>query len=131
MSGNTEKRFDRDRGNARNFQYYGQMIINTLFRTRPALGAAPSYLYNSDLDSPDTRDILAVGVNVQFYVNRVFSLLAEWIPEVSGESAAEHEPAASGFELETSGHFFKIVAADSVYLNSRGCCGSELALACR
>jgi len=114
---NTHKRPDRARGNARNFQYYAQVIVNTMFRKRLALGVVPSYLHNSDINSLKTENLFAVGLLAQLYLNHVFSVLAEWTPRVSGDAAMENRPVSFGLELETGGHFFKIVATNSVYLN--------------
>ena len=127
---NAENRSERARGNSRNFQYYGQAIINTMIKRRLGLGAVPSYLHNSNIYSKETKNLFVAGVYAQFYVDKVLSLLAEWSPKVSGDARAEHEPAAFGFELETGGHFFKIVATNSVYLNpSQYLAGTEYAFA--
>ncbi|GAB4318922.1 MAG: hypothetical protein Kow0074_08390 [Candidatus Zixiibacteriota bacterium] len=113
---NTAKRADRDRGDARNFQGYAQLIINTMIRKRLAIGAVPSVVRNSDINSPDTENLFALGLYGQVYVNRLLSLVAEWTPDLGGEGAPE-QAAAFGFELETGGHFFKIFATNSVEIN--------------
>jgi hypothetical protein len=114
---NTQKRFDRARGNSRNFQFYAQAIFNTLSSKRVAFGVVPSYLHNSKVNSATTENMFAIGLYAQSYLNHVFSVLAEWTPKVFGEAAFAHRPVSFGFELETGGHFFKIVATNSVYLN--------------
>jgi len=114
---NTQKRFDRARGDARNFQYYAQAIFNTMISKRLAIGLVPSYLHNSSVDSATTEDLFAVGLHGQLYLNHVFSILAEWTPKLSGKAVLAHRPVSFGIELETGGHFFKIVATNSVYLN--------------
>ena len=43
----------RDKGNADNFQYYGQIMLNTLLWKKFGLGLVPSYLYNSHIYYPD------------------------------------------------------------------------------
>ena len=129
-STNAYNRFERARGNSRNFQYYSQAIANTMIRKRFALGAVPSYLYNSDIYSSKTQSLFALGMYAQCYITKIFSVLAEWTPKVSGDAAAGHEPAAFGFELETGGHFFKIIATNSVSLNpSQYLAGTEYAFA--
>ena len=114
---NTQKRFGRARGDSRNFQYYAQAILNAMIQKRLAFGAVPSYLHNSNIDLDKSEDLVAVGLHAQFYLSRGFSVMTEWTPMVSGTAAFPHRPVAFGVELETGGHFFKIVATNSVYLN--------------
>lgn len=113
---NTAKRADRDRGDARNFQGYAQVIVNTMIADRLALGAVPSVVQNSNINSPDTENLFALGLYGQVYVNELLSLVAEWTPDLGGDGAPE-QAAAFGFELETGGHFFKIFATNSVEIN--------------
>jgi len=113
---NSAKRADRDRGDARNFQGYAQLIINTMIKKRLALGVVPSVVRNSDVTSEDTENLLALGLYGQLYVNRLLSLMLEWTPDLSGYAAPD-QPVAFGFELETGGHFFKIFATNSVAIN--------------
>lgn len=112
-----QKRSDRARGDSRNFQYYAQAIVNTMLGKRVALGIVPSFLHNSSVNSEEREDLLAVGLNGQLYLNRILSIIAEWTPQVSGTEVLAHRPVSFGLELETGGHFFKIVATNSVYLN--------------
>jgi len=97
-------------------QYYGTLIFNTMFGRHVAFGLAPSYLRNSDLFHPDTRNTTALGTYLQIYLGHKFSVLAEYTHKVSGFSRG-HDPVALGVEMETFGHFFKIFITNSVYLN--------------
>jgi len=108
--------FVHEDSDSRNFQYYGQAIINTRVGKRFAAGVVPSFLYNADIFSEDTENSFALGMYTQAYLSRIFSLVAEWAPVLSGRPAA-FDPVAVGFELETGGHFFKIVVSSSVFLN--------------
>lgn len=106
----------RDKGDTDNFQYYGQLIINTLLNKKLGIGVVPSYLYNSHIYCEDTQDTFSLGLNGQFYVSSLWSLLAEWSPTVTGWRSS-HNPVAFGIELETGGHFFKIILTNSYLLN--------------
>jgi len=107
---------DRDASDSGNFQYYGQMVVNTLLGDRVALGVVPSYLYNVLLDAEDTVQDLYWGFYGQLYLTEMVSLLGEWnVGENRGE--LEHDAGAFGLELETGGHFFKIFLTNSVRLN--------------
>jgi len=117
---------DRDSGDKGNFQYYGQLILNTRLSHRLALGAVPSYLYNVLLQSADPAQGLSLGLYGQLFLNSVVSLNAEWnVGE--GREDYPNDPAAFGIELETGGHFFKIFLTNSVRLNpSQYLAGTDL-----
>jgi len=115
----------RSDGDDRNMQAYFQLIINTVIGKKLAVGVVPSYLYNSFLESDDIEHALTVGLYGQYYLTKTLSLLAEWnIAEGSQYSEAsyygkyKYDAAAFGIELETGGHFFKIILSNSVSLNA-------------
>ncbi len=107
---------DRDNGDNRNFQYYGQAILNTLVADRLGIGVVPSFLHNSVIDSEEVESSFSVGIYGQLYLTKVLSLAGEW--NVSDPTAEfSYDAAAFGIELETGGHFFKILLTNSVFLN--------------
>ena len=107
---------DRDSGDAGNFQYYGQLILNTEVADRLALGVVPSYLCNVLLDRVDPVKDLYWGFYGQLFLTDIFSVNAEWnLGENRGELG--HDAGAFGLELETGGHFFKVFLTNSVRLN--------------
>jgi hypothetical protein len=111
-----------DRGN---FQYYGQLILNTKIGDRLALGLVSSYVHNVLLDEVDPVQDLFWGGYGQLYLNDILSVLGEWN---SGENGADltHQTGAVGIELETGGHFFKVFFTNSIRLNpSQYLVGSE------
>jgi hypothetical protein len=114
---NSAKFDGRSRGDARNFQYYGQLIANSLIAKKLGIGLVPSYLYNSDIFSPNYDKVFAVGSYVQYYFSSLLSFLAEWNIGVSGDYKPDNA-VSFGIELETGGHFFKIILTNSVLLNS-------------
>lgn len=101
---------------SRSFQYYVRIIANTMVANRLGLGIVPSYLYNTDVRAENTGDIVTLGIIVQYWVSRSFSLLAEWDPAIAGDDYL-NDPLACGIELETGGHFFKLLASNSTRLN--------------
>jgi hypothetical protein len=100
----------------RDVQLYGQAIVNFRPTSRWAVGIVPTFLYNSILESADVERALTLGVYGQWYLTRIFSLMAEWNITEAGYYY-RHDAAAFGIELETGGHFFKIVATNSTALN--------------
>ena len=112
----------RDKTNSRNFQTFGQVILNTMIRKKFGIGIVPSYLYNTDIRFEDkTKDTFRLGLNAQYYVGQFWSVLIEYTPYVSGYRSLvdqRHNPLSFGIELETGGHFFKIFLSNSKFLNS-------------
>jgi hypothetical protein len=106
----------RSNSDSRNFQFYAQGIVNVMIAKKIGLGFVPSYLSNSDVYSRGSENSWTIGANAQYYFMRGFSVLGEWSPVVSGYRDG-HNAAAFGIELETGGHFFKIIVSNSVKLN--------------
>jgi len=106
----------RDSGDNGNFQYYGQLILNTLVGEKLALGVVPSYLYNVLLDRNDRVQELYLGLYGQLFLTDILSITTEW---TVGENPEEfsHDVGSFGIELETGGHFFKIFLSNSVRIN--------------
>ena len=106
----------RDNLSSKNFQYYGQLIFNTMYDKRLAIGLVPSYLYNSYIYTNDTQYSFTLGSYITYYASDLLGLTFEWNPTVTGFRVATN-PVAFGFELNTGGHFFKIVLTNSEDLN--------------
>lgn len=108
---------DRAAGDSRNLQYFGQLIINTLVMKRLGIGIVPSYLDNSYIFTDDRQYSFTLGNYYQLYLSRLMSVLFEWNPVVTG-FRTKNNPVSFGIELETGGHFFKIILTNSTLLNS-------------
>jgi hypothetical protein len=116
-SGWNTKIAGREKGDSKNFQYYGQLILNgMLFHKKLGIGIVPTYLYNSDIFSLDNQTLLTFGTYAQYYVSSALSVIAEWNPTVDG-SPDRYNAMSLGLELETGGHFFKIILTNSALLN--------------
>lgn len=101
-------------------QAYGQLIANALIGSKLAVGVVPSLLHNPDIRAADTESVFAVGLNAQLYLSSQASLLAEWVisPEPSRVDAEQdHDGVAFGVELETGGHFFKVILTNQTLVN--------------
>lgn len=97
-------------------QGYGQVILNALVADRWALGLVPTVLYNPYIGEVDKGTAFGVGANTQLYVRPGVSLLAEWNFS-KPHTTVEHDAGTLGIELETGGHFFKLIATNSVRTN--------------
>ncbi len=103
-------------GSTRAWQYYGQLTANVLLGERFALGVVPSFLRNPILSADEVENAFSLGILGQVYVSQHVSVLGEW--NISKERTDfEYDAGAFGIELETGGHFFKIMASNSVRLN--------------
>jgi hypothetical protein len=121
--------FDRDTYDSKNFQYYGQLVINTLYKEVLGIGLVPSYLYNSDIFSDETKYSFTSAVYLQYYFMKNWSLVYEWNFLISGYRS-DYNPVSIGVEIETGGHFFKILLSNSSDLNpSQYLTGADLNVA--
>jgi hypothetical protein len=97
-------------------QAYGQLILNALLGDRVAVGLVPTYLYNPRILDFDEDGGVALGLVGQLYATSSMSLFVEWL--VSEERVDQENDAATfGVELETRGHFFKLLLTNQVRLN--------------
>jgi hypothetical protein len=124
---------DRSSSNSHNYQYFGQLIINTLIHNKLGIGLVPAYLYNSDIRFTDeTKDTFSLGVYTQYYVSPLWSIYLEWNPYISGYKLLidqAYDSFSYGIELETGGHFFKIFLTNNKFLNtSQYLAGADIAL---
>lgn len=113
---NTIEFTGRSATDSRNFQFYVQGIFNTLIGRKFGIGIVPTYLNNSSIYSDNTESSFALGINAQWYFARGFSLIGEWIPVLSGYRDL-HNVSAFALEIETGGHFFKLIVSNSIKLN--------------
>jgi len=99
------------------FQFYGQLIFNTMIEKKLGIGLVPSYLYNSHIQCETKEYSFTLGSYMQFYFSDMYSFIVEWNPTVTGWRE-DYNPVSFGFEIETGGHFFKIILTNSSDLNA-------------
>lgn len=128
ISWNTEvpPGINRSRGDGDNFQYYGQLIFNTmLFDKKLGIGLVPSYLQNSFIYAIEKQHTFTLGTYVQYYFNRMWSLWVEYNPVITGyrgrirldETGTSHNSLAIGVDIETGGHIFHLMVTNNARLN--------------
>jgi len=97
-------------------QAYAQLIVNARLGGRLAVGVVPSWLHNPRLEDTEAENTVSLGLNGQLYLSSQVSVLGEWV--VSEERPGlEHDAGTFGIELETGGHFFKLMLSNSVRMN--------------
>ncbi len=82
----------------------------------------PTLLHNPRIADTDKGNAFVLGLNAQLYLSSMASLFGEWVvsPESADfpdEATALHDPVTLGLELETGGHFFKLLVTNSTRLN--------------
>jgi len=107
---------DRPKGDSRNFQYFAQLIYNTLIIEKIGIGIVPSYLYNSALTTEEVKYSFTMGTYFQYYISSTWSVMIEWNPTVTGWRDS-YNSVSGGVELETGGHFFKIFVTNNDLIN--------------
>jgi hypothetical protein len=115
MAWNTEVG-DRSKGDSRNFQYFVQLLYNTLIIKKIGIGLVPSYLHNSALTTDEVKYSFTMGTYLQYYFSSAWSVLVEWNPTVTGWRDS-YNSVSMGIELETGGHFFKIFVTNNDLIN--------------
>jgi hypothetical protein len=91
---------DRSKGDSRNFQYFAQLIYNTMIINKIGIGLVPSYLFNSALTTEEIKYSFTMGTYLQYYISSAWSILIEWNPTVTGWRAS-YNSVSMGIELET------------------------------
>ena len=128
ISWNTEipPGIDRSRTDADNFQFYGQLIFNTmLLNKKLGIGLVPSYLQNSFIYAIDKQYTFTIGTYLQYYFNRKLSFWIEYNPVITGyrgrirldETGKSHNSLAIGVDIETGGHIFHFMVTNNARLN--------------
>ena len=107
---------DRSKSDSRNFQYFAQLIYNTLIMEKIGIGLVPSYLYNSALTTEEIKYSFTLGTYLQYYFSSTWSVQFEWNPTVTGWRDS-YNFVSMGIELETGGHFFKIFVTNNDLIN--------------
>lgn len=105
-------------------QQYAQLMLNTLLGERLAVGIVPTLLRNPTIEDADSETVFVLGLHGQLYLSDRMSFLAEWIisedrsgPQHPDPNAQAHDSGSFGIEIETRGHFFKVVLSNQQRLN--------------
>lgn len=97
-------------------QLHAAAVVDLALTDRLSLGIVPGIVTNPNVRDPDDENAVFLGGHARLELTDGFSLIGEWVG-ANDESGADHGSGAFGIELETGGHFFKIVAGNSIRLN--------------
>ena len=108
---------ERNAGDHRNFQFYGQFVANTVIDGRLGIGVVPSFVHNAVLEEVDATQTFSMGFYAHYYVSDLLALIFEWNVSEPLESLP-YNAVSFGIHLETGGHFFKIFLTNATSLNA-------------
>lgn len=97
-------------------QYYAQAILDVGLDDRLAIGLVPTAFRNPRIEDVDPVSTFALGLHGQYYLTRSLSVLAEWALSVESVDYP-HDGVSYGMEIETRGHFFKVLLTNQVRMN--------------
>ena len=105
-------------------QQYAQLMFNALLGKRLAAGLVPTVFRNPSIDDAASETVFVLGLHGQLYVSDKVSFLAERIvsedrsgPQRPDPNAQAHDSGSFGLEIETRGHFFKVVLSNQQRMN--------------
>ena len=104
-------------------QAYAQLILNTRVGGRLALGAVPTFLHNPRIADATAKNAFVLGMNGTFYLSSMAAVFGEWLasgarPDYNDESLTLKDAITLGLQLETGGHFFKLMVTNSTRAES-------------
>lgn len=102
-------------------QLYLQLLFDVLLSEELAVGLVPTYLRNPLLLDAEAETAFALGLHAQWYFADGVSLLGEWIfteeRDEPGRDALNDDAGTLGIEIETRGHFFKLLLTNQPRMN--------------
>jgi hypothetical protein len=103
-------------------QAYGQLILNALVGGRLALGAVPTFLHNPRIADATAKNAFVLGMNGTLYLSSMAAVFGEWLasgarPDYNDPSVTLKDAVTLGLQLETGGHFFKLMVTNSTRLD--------------
>ena len=105
-------------------QQYAQLMFNVLLGERLALGVVPTVFRNPTIEDAASATVFVLGLHGQLYLSDRVSFLGEWIisedrsgPQRPDPNAQAHDTGSFGIEIETRGHFFKVVLSNQQRMN--------------
>ncbi len=97
-------------------QYYAQIMANLGLGERFAMAVVPTYLRNPRIRDVEIANAFVLGLHAQAWISGPFSVIGEWI--ISEERTdMEYDTGTFGVEIETRGHFFKLVVTNQDRMN--------------
>jgi hypothetical protein len=97
---------------SRNLKFNAQISLSHQFNGRLSFLLVPAYSSNTDHWDNPSKGTLALGIGGRFMLLNEISLIAEWIPVLSGYKA-DHQGIGIGLEKKIGGHVFQVFILSS------------------
>jgi len=99
-------------------QAYVQLIVNVLVARRLALGVVPTYVHNPRIADATADDAFVLGATGTLYLSSMAGIFGEWLasgtrPDYDDPTVTLKDALSVGLQLETGGHFFKLMVTNS------------------
>jgi hypothetical protein len=108
----TLRQEDRSTFGSENTRFIAQLGLTYQFSNAFSILLVPSYASNTKYEKPNTENTLAVGLGGRLTLFNDLSLLAEWVPVLSGYQM-NSSGWGLGLERKIGGHVFQIFALNS------------------
>lgn len=113
---------DRENLFSSRLSYSTQLLIGRKFNKNLSLQITPSFIHKNLVPAPeDQNNIFSVGFGGRYKLTRRFSLNGEYYWLLPGETASNYSNSLGlGFDIESAGHVFQIMATNSQLMFARG-----------
>jgi hypothetical protein len=113
---------DRDNLFSSRLSYDVQLLIARKFNKNLSIQITPSYIHKNLVPAPeDQNNIFSMGFGGRYKLTRRFSLNGEYYWLLPGETANNYSNSLGlGFDIESAGHVFQIMATNSQLMFARG-----------
>lgn len=121
----TEKSGNKDRFRSEAFKFSAQAILSSQVVEGVGVNVVPAILLNPDSEKDGEDPIFTIGLAGKTHVWRSISLIAEWVPIISGYTLTttfgefnRFDSWGGGVELDVGAHVFQIIATNSAGLTA-------------
>jgi mono/diheme cytochrome c family protein len=121
----TEKTAGENRLRSEAFKFGGQLIASRDFGGKVGLLVAPGILLNQSESLSGEHVLVTLGLGTRWRFHRNLSLLAEWVPILSGYERTRtfgnenrFDSWGGGLEITVGGHVFQIIVTNSAGLTT-------------
>jgi hypothetical protein len=113
---------DRENLFSSRLSYATQILISRKFNRNLSLQVAPSFVHKNLVPTPeDQNNIFAIGAGGRYKLTKRFSINGEYYWLLPGKTADDYANSLGlGFDIESAGHVFQIMATNSQLMFARG-----------